>query len=453
MSALPCGPVAWSDSMLIEVQHFQQLERHVSHQLDSRLSQISQHGWGFSLLELDDDGLGMGRFGLRQARGVFQDGTPFAFPTHDPLPLPLDTEGAQAGDVAYLAIQAARTGGPEMAFGSEQHAARYRAVDTEVPDLSVGLDAPGTPRRMTLQTGRMQARLCWQSQLRSDEAALPVARVLRRSSSQVVNLDTRFIPPLLNARAHPSLLSLLEELQSVLQVRLSGSSGVRALSAAGGVADLVEMLMRQSLAEYRLRLGHLQAFDPLHPAQMFHELIGFLGRLSVLPGVEEEISGDQMPYLHHDLQSSFEPLAKHLRRAVSRYIESPVVPLRFEARGDQIHLCVVDKQWQLQKLIFAVSAALPAEQLRKLLPQQSKLGPVEQIQKLIDLQLPGARLLPLAHPPRQVPYYAESVYFEVESKDPYWNQTLAGSAMALRIVGDFPELRFEAWGLREGKVA
>jgi len=25
--------------------------------------------------------------------------------------------------------------------------------------------------------------------------------------------------------------------------------------------------------------------------------------------------------------------------------------------------------------------------------------------------------------------------------------------MALRIVGDFPELRFEAWGLRDGKVA
>lgn len=453
MSALPCGPVAWSDGMLIEVQHFQQQERYLSHQQDLRLAQLSPHGWGFSVLELDDDGLGMGRFGLRQARGIFQDGTPFALPTHDTLPAPLDTAGAQAGDVAYLAIQAARTGGPEMAFGLAEQASRYRAVDTEVPDVSVGLDAPGTPRRLTLQTGRLQARLCWQSQLRSDEAALPVARVLRRSSSQVVSLDSRFIPPLLNARAHPSLLSLLEELQSVLQVRLSGSSGVRALSAAGGVADLVELLLRQALSEYRLRLGHLQAFDPLHPAQLFHELIGFLGRLSVLPGVEEEIAESQLPYLHQDLQATFEPLSQHLRRAVARVIESPVVPLRFEPRGDQIHLCVVDKQWQLQKLIFAVSAALPAEQMRRLLPQQAKLGPVEHIQKLIDLQLPGARLQPLAHPPRQVPYYAQSVYFEVESSDPYWSQTFAGAAMALRIVGDFPELRFEAWGLREGKVA
>lgn len=71
----------------------------------------------------------------------------------------------------------------------------------------------------------------------------------------------------------------------------------------------------------------------------------------------------------------------------------------------------------------------------------------------MDLQLPGARLNALPNPPRQIPYYAQSTYFEVESTDPFWKQTLAGSAMALRIVGDFPDLRFEAWGLRDGKVA
>jgi type VI secretion system protein ImpJ len=45
------------------------------------------------------------------------------------------------------------------------------------------------------------------------------------------------------------------------------------------------------------------------------------------------------------------------------------------------------------------------------------------------------------------------VYFEIESSDPYWSQIFAGSAMAIRIVGDFPGLRFEAWGLRTGKAA
>lgn len=453
MSLLPFGPVAWSDSMLIEPQHFQQLERHLRQQVASRLAQTSCNAWGFTMLEVDEDALGIGHLGLARAQGVFQDGTPFYLPSHDPLPTPIDTEGAQAGDIACLALQAATSGGPEMAFGDVSETARYRAVATEVPDLSAGLDLPGTPRWMTMETGQLVTRLCWQSQVRIDEVALPIARVSGRSTSQSVTLDKRFIPPLLDARVHPMLHSLMDEFKSALQVRLAGTSALRVLSAGGGLADLIELMLRQALAEYRIRIGHLDAFKPLPPSMLFLELVGLLGRISVLPGVDEELAGATFQYEHNDLQGSFEPLAMMLRRALARVIETPVLPLKFEDRGDQVHLCVLNPQWKLQKLIFAFTAAIPAEQLRKLLPQQAKLGPVEQIQKLVDLQLPGARLVPLPHAPRQVPYYAQSIYFEVESTDLYWSQIFAGSAMALRIVGEFPDLRFEAWGLREGKVA
>ncbi len=195
MSSLPVGPVAWSDGMLIETQHFQQLERYLSHQVASRLEQTVDHGWGFTQLDVDQDGLGLGRLGLRHARGVFQDGTAFLLPSYDPLPAPLETEHAQPGNVAYLAIQAARSGGPEMAFGDAASASRYRAAATDVPDLAVGLDAPGTPRNLTIETGQLLTRLCWKAQLRSDEVALPIARVLGRSGSRAVLLDSRFIPP------------------------------------------------------------------------------------------------------------------------------------------------------------------------------------------------------------------------------------------------------------------
>ena len=453
MSSLPIGPVAWSDGMLIEIQHFQQLERHLSHQTRRRLDQTSNHGWGFTLLEIDEDSLGLERLGLRRARGVFPDGTAFSLPGDDALPVPLDTASAKAGDHACLAIQAAACGSPEMAFGDTTETTRYRAAATEVPNLAIGLDAPGTPRALTIETGQLLTRLCWRSQLRTNEAALPIACMAGRSAAGTVMLDPHFIPPLLDTRAHPLLGALIDELQSTLRVRLSHTAGLRVLSAGGGLADLVELMLRQAIAEYRMRLAHLDAFNPLPPAQLYLELVGLLGRLSVLPGVDDELAGTTFAYRHDDLRGSFEPLAATLRRALARVIESPVLPLHFEDRGDHVHLCVIDKQWKLKKLIFAVSAAMPADKLRQLLPQQTKLGAVEQIQKLIDLQLPGARLLPLPNPPRQVPFYAESIYFEVESSDPFWAQTFAGSAMALRIVGDFPDLRFEAWGLRDGKVA
>jgi len=319
--------------------------------------------------------------------------------------------------------------------------------------LSIGLDAPGTPRNLTIETGQLMTRLCWQKQLRTDEVALPIARVAGRSASRTILLDPRFIPPLLDTRTHVVLNSLINELQSTLRVRLENTSGQRILTAGGGIADFIELMLRQAIAEYRMRLANLDAFDPLPPVLLYRELIGLLGRLSVLPGVDEELAGREFGYRHDDLQSCFEPLATAVRHALARVIETPVLPLRFEDRGDQVHICMVDQQWNLRKLVFAVSAAMPAEKLRQLLPQQTKLGAVEQIQKLVDLQLPGARLIPLPNPPRQIPYYAQSTYFEVESSDPFWKQTLSGSAMALRIVGEFPDLRFEAWGLRDGKVA
>ncbi|HGM7842901.1 TPA: type VI secretion system baseplate subunit TssK, partial [Serratia marcescens] len=85
-------------------------------------------------------------------------------------------------------------------------------------------------------------------------------------------------------------------------------------------------------------------------------------------------------------------------------------------------------------------------------PAQVKLGPVEKIIQLIDLQLPGARLLPMASPPRHIPYYPNSIYFEVDHADPIYKEMMGGSAMALSIVGDFPDLRFDVWGLRQGRV-
>ncbi len=44
---------------------------------------------GFAELEIERDLLAIGKVGLRRARGVFPDGTPFSMPDNDPLPPPL----------------------------------------------------------------------------------------------------------------------------------------------------------------------------------------------------------------------------------------------------------------------------------------------------------------------------------------------------------------------------
>jgi len=445
--------VVWTDGLLVEAQHFQQQERYIEHQVNSRLSQITNLGWGFSELEIDQDLLQQGLLAIIRARGIFDDGTPFSIPTCDAIPEALDLSDAPIGTKICLATVRSDVVNSSVGFGEAESAARYKVVEAEIQDANVGLDPEGSPLRIHMQVGQLRTRLCREDHVGANETWQPIARLAARQGNRGIVLDSDFIPAMLDVRAHIRLLAICNEFQGLLQHRLSASAGQRLLASGGGLADLIEMLATQAISEYRMRLDHLEAYDPLHPADLYLELTGLLGRLSVLPSVEPMLAAQKWRYQHDDLQACFSALAHALRRALALIIESPVIPLRFEDRGDQVYLCINDPQWKLQKMVFAFSSAMPGENLRRMLPTQVKFGPVEHINKLVDLQLPGARLVPVSAVPRNLPFYAQSVYFEVESVDPYWKETTRGAAMALRVVGDFPQLKFEAWGLREGKVA
>lgn len=445
--------VIWTDGLLVEAQHFQQQERYIEHQVNSRLAQVTNLGWGFSELEVDQDLLQQGLLALVRARGVFSDGTPFSIPTCDAVPEPLNISDAPIGSRFCLATVRGDLGGSVVGFGEAEAGARYKVVEADIQDACAGLDPEGSPQRVRMQVGQLRSRLCREDHVAAVETAQPLARLVAKQGAKGAILDSEFIPAMLDVRAHPRLLAVCHEFQGLLQHRLSSSAGQRLLASGGGLADLIEMLATQAVSEYRMRLDHLEAYDPLHPATLYLELTGLLGRLSILPNVEPMLAAQTWRYQHENLQACFTALATALRRALAMIIESPVIPLRFEDRGDQVYLCLNDPQWKLQKMVFAFTSAMPGENLRRMLPTQVKFGPVEQINKLVDLQLPGARLVPLTAVPRNLPFYAQSVYFEVESVDPYWNETTRGAAMALRVVGDFPQLKFEAWGLREGKVA
>ncbi|MCV2509222.1 MAG: type VI secretion system baseplate subunit TssK, partial [Neisseriaceae bacterium] len=152
------------------------------------------------------------------------------------------------------------------------------------------------------------------------------------------------------------------------------------------------------------------------------------------------------------LHVSFFNLFRSLRGALSLIIESPSVGLQFLDAGDGIYIHQNDPQLRVEKIIFAVSANVPSDKLKVIFPAQTKIGPADLISDLIELQLPGIRMIPLATPPRNVPYYPSSVYFELDNQDDLYKRTLSSVSIALSIVGDFPSLRFDVWGIRERRV-
>jgi type VI secretion system protein ImpJ len=79
---------------------------------------------------------------------------------------------------------------------------------------------------------------------------------------------------------------------------------------------------------------------------------------------------------------------------------------------------------------------------------QLKLGPVEKIRDLVNLQLPGVPVLPLPVAPRQIPYHAGFVYFELDQSHDLWAQLKTSGGIAMHLPDDFPGLGLELWAVR-----
>ena len=98
--------------------------------------------------------------------------------------------------------------------------------------------------------------------------------------------------------------------------------------------------------------------------------------------------------------------------------------------------------------ILAARADLPAEELRRRFPAQLKIGPVEDMSKLVNLSLPGVSVSPVPVAPRQLPFHAGFVYFELDQSGKTWAGLKSSGALAMHLAGEFPGLELEFWAIR-----
>lgn len=444
--------VVWTEGMLMEPQHFQQQERYFEALIDDRVQSVNALFWGFTHLELDQGLLEQGKIVIKSAKGVFPDGTPFHMPYTHPLPLPFEPGDNCQGKMICLSVMMDISGNPHIDLTDHQVGSRFVAVDADIPDRNMGITAEGTPQLITLQLGQLQSRLTFQSAVNSAESALPICFIQERTKNGHILLGDNFLPPMLDFRAIGWIESMTNELLGIVSQRLESMYRPDVQMSLGGLTELFELLLLQTLSEYKVKLSHLVHLPHVHPERLFYILLEMLGRLSFIPGGEQFWKRDDLHYTHEQPHSGYLPLFAALRRALSLVIEAPAIALSFVDQGNGIYVCQNDKQLRIEKLVFAVSADMPSDKLRINFPAQTKLGPVDKIAKLIDLQLPGARLIPLVTPPRHIPYYPNSIYFEVDTTSDIYQEMMSDVAMVLSVVGQFSKLRFDVWGLRESRA-
>lgn len=440
--------VIWNEGLFLRPQHMQQQERYLERYVELRAGSLCPYAWGFQQLELEADLLAVGKIGIKHARGVFPDGTPFAMPGDDPLPPPLDVGADWRDQTIFLTLPLRSPTHPDSGRpeAPSDKLFRFRVREAEVNDASGSVDALAV-----LEVGGMSSRLLPEAQPMEGLARIPVARIVECRPDRRVVLDEAFMPTAQCIEAAARLVTFQTELLGLLHQRGEALASRVAVTDRGGAAEIADFLLLQVVNRWQPLVAHLAEAPLLHPEAFYRMLVAMAGELATFtaPGKRPP---QFPPYRHEALRESFEPVIAALRNSLSAVMEQTAVPIPLQQRRYGVWVAVVPDLTLLDTAAFvlAAKADMRSEDLRRQLPAQSKIGPVEKIRDLVNLQLPGIAVGPMPVAPRQIPYNAGYLYFEFDKRSTMWRELKTSGGIAFHFGNEFAGLDLQLWAIRGG---
>ncbi|MEM9145018.1 MAG: type VI secretion system baseplate subunit TssK [Pseudomonadota bacterium] len=438
--------VIWSEGLFLQPHHLQQQTRYTETLVSHVTRSMAPYPWGVTEFALDDELLKLGKIALKSCAGVTPDGAAFRVPQTDALPPALDVPETVKNCVVYLAVATRRPGAVEITLEEgETSAARYSSEEIELTDV-MGRDR----RPVTVAIGKLRLQIALDVDDLSDLLTIPVAKIVEVRADNSIVLDRAFIPSVLDIRAAPALSGFVTELEGMINQRAEALAGrINSGGGAKGVADISDFMLLTVCNRVLPQLRHLGGIENFHPEDAFRYFVGLAGELATF--LSQDKRAQQFPpYRHDDLTGVFQPVMRALRQYLSAVLEQTAIAIPLEERKYGVRVGVIADKRLLSNATFvmAVKADVAAEQIRRHMPTQAKVGPVESIRQLVNSALPGIGLRPLPVAPRQIPFHAGVVYFELDSDSPFWKQMTTSGGLAIFVPGELPGLNMELWAIR-----
>ena len=434
--------VAWQEGMFLQAQHFQQQDRWVEAQLRGVSGSLRPHPWGLTRFSMAQDLLATGRLAASAIAGLFEDGTPFSLPEEADLPPPVEVPETARDILVFLAVQARQPGAAEL--GESGGATRYGMSRFEAADTH-----SGAPQPADLQVGRLRLRYLLETDDRDGYLCLPLARIIEVTSDRRVVLDERWIPPVLTCTAAPPLASLLVELAGLLHQRGEALAGRLTAVAARSNTEIADFLLLQSVNGWQTLFAHLADSGNIHPETLYRALVQMAGEFATFTDARRR-PNSYPAYRHNDLQRSFAPVIADIRRSLSAVMEQTAIRIPLQERRHGVRVGAIEDRSLLagSSFVLVVQADAPADALRRRFPSTVKIGAVEHIRELVNVALPGIEISALPVAPRQMPFVAGALYFELDRNSPHWQQMQSSGGFAVHVSADYPNLSLDLWAVR-----
>jgi type VI secretion system protein ImpJ len=326
--------------------------------------------------------------------------------------------------------------------------ARYAAFDADLRDANSVHQG-----YRTVQLSDLRLRLLPQKELTDAWIGLPLTRVKAIRADGSIELDDSLVPPVSGYGASELLTRWLGDIHELCRMRadklaqrLTGSDG-----QAGSVAEVSDYLLLQTLNRYEPLLLHIRRVPTTSPADLYTLLLGMAGELStyVRPATRRPLDSHP-PYQHGLPHACIHPLIEDTKWLLNAVLVRSAQSIELRDAGYGMRNAVADSAElrTFSALVLAVSAQMPPDVLADRFAAQTKIGPSERLPELVRGHLPGIPMQALPVPPRQIPFNAGFVYFELARSGPLWDTVMKHGGIALHVAGEFPALQLQLWGVR-----
>lgn len=437
-------PVLWTKGVVLSPQHLQTQDRFLEDVLQFQVAALAPYAWGFHRLEVDHEALAGGTFALSSAAGILPDGLLFDMPDADPAPPPRALEGAFAPDQQeldiYLAIPEYRRNGHNVS-GEEGAASTRYTADVELRrDENTGL------QEKPIQIARKNFRFLTGNEALEGSSVLRAAR-LRRAPTGELQLDPRFVPPLVDIGASPFLDAIarrLVEICSAKSGQLAGMRRQRNQSLADfSISDIASFWLLYTINTHLPELRHLFATRRGHPRALYEAMLSLAGALTTFSTTLHP--RDLPTYAHDDLSRCFAQLDEQLRTLLETVVPARSASLPMKLVQPAIWATALDQDAYLAapQLFLALAADVAPAVLGTRAPQLVKVASADRVEHLIRHALPGLPLTYVASPPTAVPVRVDYQYFLLSQAGPEWDAIVRARNLAAYIPADLPNVQAE----------
>jgi type VI secretion system protein ImpJ len=434
--------VTWSEGLFLRQHHLQQADRYAEQLIENRTRHISPYPWGFAQIKIDDDLAQRNKFGLRQATGVFQDGTPFDMPGTSPLPPPIDVPEGSDKQTVWLTVPAITANDREIDMMESPSGSRY------VRDIETVVDASSSMHvEQEIEVAHLRAAFDVRKTPKAGFHCLKVARILEVRDKAVI-LDRTFAPPVLITQGHPVVAGWIDRVIGWVDTKLETLARYASDASSGGGLQQGDYFMLLVLNREVNVLKHMRNSKYVHPADLYQQLLRLTGELWTFS--QDRLAHDYPAYDHDDLSEIFEPLLLDLQRLLSLDL-GRAIHLDLVQRGPNAYVAAVTDRTLFRNATFVleVSAALPLTQIQWQFPELCKIGPNTRMNEIVQTNLPGIALVHMPTPPRQIRAISDHVYFYLDKSNNLWPEFSSASSVGLHLSADWPDLQLDLWAIQE----